>query len=85
MREFYGRYHGRILRLATQATSDGSWKAKLREILAEFDNDCRELSASGRRLLRRELANQIDHEVLRFTDSEKRAVFGIALKHFDDN
>jgi len=77
MGEFYGRYRGRILRLAAQATSDGAWKAKLREILAKFDNDCRELSASGRQLLRRELANQID--------PEKRAVFGIALKHFDFN
>ena len=73
--EFYGRYRGRILRLAAQATSDGAWKAKLREILAKFDNDCRELSASGRQLLRREFANQIDHEVLRFSDPEKRAVF----------
>ena len=85
MGEFYGRYRGRILRLAAQATSDGAWKANLREILAKFDNDCRELSASGRQLLRRELANQIDHEVLRFSDPEKRAVFGIALKHFDFN
>ena len=37
MGELYSRYHGRILRLATQATSDGAWKAKLREILAEFE------------------------------------------------
>jgi hypothetical protein len=85
MGELYSRYHGSILRLATQATSDGAWKAKLREILAGFDNDCRELSVSGRRLLRRELADQIDHEVLRFSDPTKRAVLGIALKHFDDN
>src|SRR5271157_4419313 len=73
MGELYSRYHGRILRLATQATSDGAWKAKLREILAEFDND------------RRELADQIDHEVLRFSDPTKRAILGIALKHFNDN
>jgi hypothetical protein len=85
MGEFYGRYHGRILRLATQATSDGAWKAKLREILAEFDNDCRELSTLGRWLVRRELADQIYHEVLRFSDPTKRAVLGIALKHFDYN
>ena len=56
-----------------------------RQILAEFDKDCRELSASGRRLLRRELADQIDHEVLRFCDPTKRAILGIAFKHFDDN
>jgi hypothetical protein len=35
MGELYSRDHGRILRLATQAASDGAWKAKLREILAE--------------------------------------------------
>jgi hypothetical protein len=84
MGEFYGRYHGRILQLATQSTADGAWKAKLREILAEFDDDCRELSASGSQSLRYELASQIEHEVLRFSDPTKRAVLTIALKHFDD-
>jgi hypothetical protein len=85
MSELYSRYHGRILRLATQATSEGAWKAKLGEILAEFDNDCRELSVSDRLLLCRELADQIHHEVLRFSDPTKRAVLGMALKHLDDN
>ena len=85
MGELYGRYHGRLLQLATQSTEDGAWKAKLREILAEFDDDCRELSASDSRLLRQELAGQIEHEVLRFSDPTKRAVLAIALKHFDDD
>ena len=85
MGELYGRYHGRLLQLATQSTEDGAWKAKLREILAEFDDDCRELSASDSRLLRHELAGQIEHEVLRFSDRAKRAVLAIALKHFDDD
>jgi hypothetical protein len=84
MGELYGRYHGRLLQLATQSTEDGAWKAKLREILAEFDDDCRELSASDSRLLRHELASQIEHEVLRFSDPAKRTVLAIALKHFDD-
>ena len=84
MAELYGRYHGRILQLATQSTEDGAWKAKLREILAEFDDDCRKLSASDSRLLRHELAGQIEHELLRFADLTKRAVLAIALKHFDD-
>lgn len=82
--ELYGRYHGRILVLATRSTEDGAWKARLREILAEFDDDCRKLSASDNRLLRHELASQIEHEVLRFSDPTKRAVLAIALKHFDD-
>ncbi len=51
MNQLYGRYHGRILGLVRQSTSDGAWKAKLREILAEFDDDRRLLSASGGRLL----------------------------------
>jgi hypothetical protein len=84
MAELYGRYHGRILQLATQSTEDGAWKAKLREILAEFDDDCRELSASDSQSLCYELASQIEHEVLRFSDPTKRAVLAIALKHFDD-
>lgn len=85
MGELYGRYHGRLLQLATQSTEDGAWKAKLREILAEFDDDCRELTASDSRLLRHELAAQIEHEVLRFSDPAKRAVLAIALKHFDND
>jgi hypothetical protein len=84
MDQLYGRYHGRILVLATRSTDDGAWKARLREILAEFDDDCCELSASDNRLLRYELASQIEHEVLRFSDPPKRAVLAVALKHFDD-
>lgn len=84
MDELYGRYHGRILVLAARATEDGSWKAKLREIFAEFDDDCRELSASDSQLLRNELASQTEHELLRFSDPTKSAVLALALKHFDD-
>jgi len=83
MNGLYGRYHGQILRLARRSTADGAWKAKLREILAEFDDDCRRLSPSTIRTLRHELASQIEQEVLRFSDTDKRAVLALALKHFD--
>jgi hypothetical protein len=79
----YGRYHGQILSLAIRSGAEGGWQAKLREILAEFDNDCRDLSLSSNRLVRRELATQIEQEVLRFADPNKQAVLSIALKHFD--
>jgi len=79
----YGRYHGQILGLAIRAGADGGCKAKLREILAEFDNDCCNLSRSCDRLLRRQLATQIEQEVLRFADPNKQAVLMLALKHFD--
>jgi hypothetical protein len=79
----YGRYHGRILRLARVSTDNGAWKAKLREILAEFDEDCRRLPVFGRDALRNELASQIELEALRFSDPDKRAVLTLALKHFD--
>ena len=77
MNQLYGRYHGRILGLVRQSTSDGAWKAKLREILAEFDDDRRLLSASGGRLLCQELASQIEQEALQFSDPTKRAVLTI--------
>jgi hypothetical protein len=83
MSSLYGRYHGRLLRLARQATVNGAWRAKLAEILAEFDADCRVLSQSSTRALRHELATQIEHEVLRFSDYDKRAALTLALKHFD--
>jgi hypothetical protein len=80
---FTGRYHGRILRLARVSTDNGAWKAKLREILAEFDEDCRRLPVFGRDALRNEVASQIELEALRFSDPDKRAVLTLALKHFD--
>lgn len=83
MTNLYGHYHGRILALARSSTTDGAWRAKLREILAEFDNDCRCLPSLGRYVLRTELASQIEHEVLQFSDPDKRAVLTLALKHFD--
>ena len=79
----YRRYHGQILALAIRSGADGGWQAKLREILAEFDDDCRDLSRYCNRLLRRELATQIEQEVLRFADPNKQAVLSLALKHFD--
>jgi hypothetical protein len=83
MEWLYGRYHGRILRLARSSTADGAWKAKLREILAEFDDDCRSLSTSSSGELRDELASQIEQEGLRFSDPEKCKVLALAIKHFD--
>ena len=79
----YGRYHGQILGLAMRSAADGDRTAKLRETLAEVENDCRNLSASSNRLLRRELATQIEQELLRFADPDKQAVLIIALKHLD--
>lgn len=83
MTELYGRYHGQILRLARSSTADGAWRAKLREILAEFDEDSRRLRALDRYVLRDELASQIELEALRFSDRDKRAVLTLALKHLD--
>lgn len=83
MTELYGRYHGRLLTLARAATDDGAWRAKLREILAEFDADCRLLPPLGRYVARTELSTQIEQEVLQFADPNKRAVLTLALKHFD--
>ena len=83
MTGLYGHYHGRILRLARTSTADSAWKSRLREILAEFDDDCRRLPALGRGALRNELASQIEREALQFSDPDKRAVLALALKHFD--
>jgi hypothetical protein len=80
----YGRYHGRILQLAGSSTADGAWKAKLREILAEFDDDRRHLSTSSSGELRHELASQIEQEVLRFSDPclHKTAITSTISAHY---
>jgi len=83
MSELYGRYHGQILSLARNAAADGAWRAKLREILAEFDDDCRALPRLRRDTLRDELSSQIEREALQFSDPDKRAVLTLALKHLD--
>jgi hypothetical protein len=83
MDDLYGYYHGRLLRLARGPTGDGSWRVKLREILAEFDEDSRRLPAMGRYVLRNGLSTQIELELLRFADPDKRAVLTLALKHLD--
>jgi len=83
MTELYGRYHGRLLALSRTASDDGVWRAKLREILAEFDEDCHRLPALGRYVARNELATQIEREALQFSDPDKRAVLNLALKHLD--
>jgi hypothetical protein len=79
----YARYHGQILRLAIRTSAADTWKSELREILHQFDRDSRDLPPSCNRLLRHELATQIEQEALRFSDANKRAVLVIALKHFD--
>jgi hypothetical protein len=83
MSELYGRYHGRLLALARSATVNKAWRATLREILSDFDDDCRQLPQPGRFVLRNELAAQIEREALQFSDPDKRAVLTLALKHFD--
>jgi len=83
MSELYGLYHGRILGLARAAMPHGAWRAQLREILAQFDEDCHRLSRLGRYVLRHELATQIEQEALQFSHPEKRAILTLALKHFD--
>ena len=83
MGELYGRYHGRILSLARRSTANGTWRAKLREILAEFDDDCQRLPPLGRCVLCNELSSQIEHETLQFSDPDKRAVLILSIKHFD--
>jgi hypothetical protein len=83
MSELYGRYHGRILALARGSTGGSAWRPKLREILAEFDEDCRRLPALGRYVARNELSSQIERELLQFSDPDKQAILALALKHFD--
>ncbi len=81
--KLFGRYHGLIRELTSRDLRDEAWRPDLRQILQWFDDDCRQLSAPASDLLRRELASQIEHEALRFSDPAKRAVLIIALKHLD--
>jgi len=83
MTELYGRYHGRLLALVRTATVDKAWRTTLREILSDFDDDCRQLPQLSRCVLRNELAGQIEREALQFSDPDKRAVLALALKHFN--
>jgi|GEM_PF-1547513 hypothetical protein len=79
----YGRYHGRILELAERSPATSERKAELNGLLERFDSEARALSPACRRRLCEELAAQLEQEVLRFSDPDKKAILAIALKHFD--
>jgi len=72
--------------LARSSTADGACKAKLREILAELDDDCLRLSASAASELRQELAS---HSTPYWEDGEVRGWIlpgsepGISYRHAD--
>ena len=84
MGEFSGRYRGRILRLAAQATSDGASKAKLREILASTTTAASFLHPAASYSAASSQTKSITRYYA-FLIRRKEQFFGIALKHFDDN
>jgi hypothetical protein len=81
--ELFGRYHRVIGELASRCLRDEAWRSDLQQILQRLDDDCRSLSRSSSDVVREELANQIEHEFLRRTDPDARAVLTIVLKHLE--
>jgi hypothetical protein len=81
MTERLQNYH-RILRdLSLRGTSEEVWQRKLRDILTAFDDECAKLPQKEREWLRRDLAAEIEHEVMYFSSSAGAAVLTVALKH----
>lgn len=81
--ELFQRYHRLIRELASRGSPEGAWRSDLQKILLSLSDDCRKLSRSSSELLRRELTNQIEHELLRATSPDARSVLTIALKHLE--
>lgn len=81
--ELFRRYHFRIRKLPSQRPTRESWQADVQQIVRSFDEDCLTLSPTSRVLLRQELSNQLEHELLRCTDPEAKAMLNVMLKHLD--
>jgi len=79
----YGRYHRLIRELAARRAPEATWRADLRRILGGLDEDCRKLPHRSGTMLRQELLNQIEHELLGSTNPGASAVLCIALKHLE--
>ena len=76
------RHYHRILRdLSLRGASEEVWQRNLREILTSFDDECAKLPQKERERLRRELAAEIEHEVMYFASPAGSAVLTVALKH----
>jgi hypothetical protein len=81
--QLFGRYHRLIRELASRRAPEDAWRASLRVILQALDDDCRKLPRRSGDMLRQELSNQLEHELLRSTDSETGRVLSVALKHLE--
>lgn len=81
--ELFRRYHLRIRQVASRPSTRGAWQADVQRIVQSLDDDCRKLSPTSIVLLNQELSTQVEHELLRCTDPEARAVLNVVLKHLD--
>lgn len=81
--DLFGCYHRLIREVAVRCALEDAWRSDLQQILQRFDEDCRKLPHSSSHMLRCELAAQIEHEALGFSDPDKRAVLIVALKHLE--
>ena len=81
--ELFQRYHRRIRQLTSRRPTQDAWQADVQQIVRSLDDECRELSPRSGVLLRQELSNQVEHELLRCTDPDAKAVLNVVLKHLD--
>jgi len=81
--ELFGRYHRLIRELAWRRAPEDIWRTRLGQILRGLDDDCRQLSHRSAAVFLHELSSQIEHELLRCSSWEARAVLSVALKHLD--
>lgn len=81
MTERLRHYHRTLRDLSLRGASEEAWQRNLREILAAFDDECAKLPQKERERLRRDLATEIEHEVMHFSSTAGAAVLTVALKH----
>ena len=81
----YGHFRKRIEDLADSSQPQGVCLAKLRDVLRQFDAEVAALDSANANLLREELCQQLELEVLRATRGQRCDVLVAALKHFELN
>lgn len=81
--ELLRRYHRLLRTLASRGLREVVWRSQIDQILERLDRDCSRLSALAGHRLRSELASQIEHEALYFSNPEGRAVLLAAVKRLE--
>jgi hypothetical protein len=81
--DLYRKYRQLIVELADERRSPGHSLMDLHGVLQEFQETAATLDPGTADFVRHELANQLEHEVIRSINKHRRDILSVAVKAFD--